>query len=474
MPILIAIGLVACAVWSIWLVPRVSLLILSAIYLIAAAVAGYDIWNVHLGVSLSVDRIVLLLLLGCFTVHYFTQRIEKRDVPASEWLLFGFLGLLIVNTFAHDWRRSTPDQVPIVPHLVDGYLIPLALYWIARHAVLRQKYVDAIYILFTLLGVYLSLTALCEIVGAWGFVFPRKIADPTLGIHFGRARGPFLQSVRLGIYLLCCLSMSWTLLVWRNRFGRRGQVLGVLLTPLYVAAIGATLTRSIWLGFGLAAAILIGLTWRVRWRRAAYLAMFFAALLVVVVGKNGLVAFKRETTAADTKQSTDMRAVFAYVSYLMIKERPIAGFGFGHFPREKDKYLNDRATRLQMETIRGYIHHNTYLSIFVELGVFGFLLMCAFWTAWVVRGYRLWADATAPPWMRGQALVFLLVAAAYLVQMVFHEVTYSAVENGLLFLLAGLTSGMVSAVQPAAPQFSWQAIRRRLSGLVPHRPAYSS
>ncbi len=473
MPILIAIGFVACVIWSLWLVPRASLLVLAATYLIAASVAGYDIWNMHVGVSLSVDRIVLIMLFGCFAVHQFTRRTEKRDVPASEWILFGFLALLLVNTFAHDWQRSAPEQVPIVPHLVDGYLIPLFLYWVARHAVTRQKDVDAIYVMFTLLGVYLSITALCEITGAWGLVFPRKIADPLLGIHFGRARGPFLQSVRLGIYLLCCLSMNWTLLIWRNRFGRYGQALGIVLTPLFAAAIGATLTRSIWMGFGLAAAILIGLTWQGRWRRAAFLGMFFAAVLVLVIGKNGLVAFKRETTAQDTKQSTSMRAVFAYVSYLMIKERPIAGFGFGHFPSEKDKYLNDRATRLEMETIRGYIHHNTYLSIFVELGVFGFALMCALWTAWIVRGYRLWSDVMAPDWMRGQALVFLMLVAVYLVQMIFHEVTYSTVENGLLFMLAGLTSGMVSAREPAATSLSWRAIRQWLSAFINRHPAYS-
>ena len=38
------------------------------------------------------------------------------------------------------------------------------------------------------MGVYLSCTAMLEAGHVWSFVFPRYIADPNLGIHFGRAR----------------------------------------------------------------------------------------------------------------------------------------------------------------------------------------------------------------------------------------------------------------------------------------------
>ncbi len=43
--------------------------------------------------------------------------------------------------------------------------------------------------MFGVLGSYLAFTALFEVAHLWQFVYPKFISDPTLGIHFGRARG---------------------------------------------------------------------------------------------------------------------------------------------------------------------------------------------------------------------------------------------------------------------------------------------
>ncbi len=48
------------------------------------------------------------------------------------------------------------------------------------------------------------------------------------------------------------------------------------------------------------------------------------------------------------------------------------------------------------------------------------------------------------------ALLYLLFFAAFAIQMLFHEVSYSPVEFGLFFLLAGLMS--CAAVAQAAEQ----------------------
>ena len=73
MAVLLAIGFVACAIWAAWLVPRMSLIALAAAYLIAAAVVGYDIWNMHVGISISVDRLFLIALVGCFAAQPFCR-----------------------------------------------------------------------------------------------------------------------------------------------------------------------------------------------------------------------------------------------------------------------------------------------------------------------------------------------------------------------------------------------------------------
>ena len=85
-----------------------------------------------------------------------------------------------------------------------------------------------------------------------------------------------------------------------------------------------------------------------------------------------LVAFKREYSAAETRESTYMRAAFAYVSLEMFKDRPVMGFGFNQFQVYNLPYLADRSTDIRVESIRGYVHHNSFLSVLVDLGIIGF------------------------------------------------------------------------------------------------------
>ena len=57
------------------------------------------------------------------------------------------------------------------------------------------------------------------------------------------------------------------------------------------------------------------------------------------------------------------------------------------------------------------------------------------------QAVRLWRDTQAPAWMRDVALLFLLFGCAFTIQMMFHEVSYSPVEYGLFFFLAGADVG---------------------------------
>ncbi|MEM7313387.1 MAG: O-antigen ligase family protein, partial [Planctomycetota bacterium] len=327
MYLLLLFGLIAIAVWATIITPRISLIVVCGLFLILAGLLNYDIVRFELGfTTLTVDRLMLAVLLSVFGVQWIRKKTEPRDIPASEWLLLGFLAVLVVNTFTNDWRNPGFEQSPVLPHLFEGYLIPFALYWIARRANIQKRGVDILYAMFAVFGVYLAVTAILEVAGAWQLVFPRKIGDPLAGIHFGRARGPFLQSVRLGLYLLVSLFATWIPLVTERRWGRGGQLLGFAMLGLYAAAIYATYTRSVWLAFIIAGLSLAVLAWPVRLRRVVIFASIFAIVGGVVV-TDALLSVKRETTAEESKESTEMRAVFAYVSWKMFQDKPLTGFG---------------------------------------------------------------------------------------------------------------------------------------------------
>lgn len=468
MAFLMALFALAGLVWWLGLAHRLPLLWLAALYLVVAGACGYDIYHFEIaGRHLTLDRLLLLLTASAAAWQWWRAETAARPWTGVDRALVVFMIWLVVNTVLHDWQRAAPDQIPIVPHLLDGYLIPLFLYFTARQAALQQRSIYGVYFLLGLFGVYLSLTAFCEVTHAWQFVFPKQIADPQLGIHFGRARGPFLQSVRLGIYLLAALVVTCVPLFWAGCWGRPGRLLALGLAGLYTAAISVTYTRSIWLGW---AAVVVGLclfALRGRPRRLAILSLLAAGLLAVGMTQDRWLAFEREYGAAETKQSTEMRAVFAYVSWLMVQDRPWTGFGFGHFPHEKEAYLQDRQTRMQLESIRGYVHHNTFLSILVELGIVGCLIYLAVLWGWGRQAWSTWRNPRAPTWMRGHGLVTLLFLGAFLLQMLFHEVTYAPVENGLLYLMTGVTSAMAAGQRSQAARAGigawtvrrWHALR---------------
>ena len=124
------------------------------------------------------------------------------------------------------------------------------------------------YLLMALFGIYLVATAIFEMTGQWSLVFPRYIADPEQGIHFGRARGPMVQSARLGLYLIACLAATWILLFWQAHWGRIGRLIAVALAPLYAGAAFLTYTRSVWMGLAASTLLLVGLTLRGKLRLA--------------------------------------------------------------------------------------------------------------------------------------------------------------------------------------------------------------
>ncbi len=415
-------------------------------YLIAACCFSGDFWSFDAaGLTWSIDRFLLLLLFAAFLVQWRIGRADPKPFTAGDVLLACFLGLLLLSTFTHDWRVRGPEAESVLMHLINGYAIPMLVFCVAKHARLDERKLRWAYGMFAGLGVYLTLTALLEISGQWALVFPRYIADPDVGIHFGRARGPMLQSARLGTYLIVCGAAAVALIAQAGPWRRCGVLLAALCAPLVLAAIYFTYTRSVWMGAALAVLTALGLGLRTKWRILLFAtAVAFGGAVVVLQGDK-LIAFERGSSAADTRQSTYMRASFAYVSWLMFQDKPLTGFGFGQFPQESPHYLSDRSTTLQLEQIRGYIHHNTLLSLLVELGIIGLLLFLAVLVYWLRSAWLLWRDPELPKWVRGHGLLFLVALAPYSLQLVFREVSYSPIENSLVFFLAGTVCSLRAA-----------------------------
>ena len=410
------------------------------------------------GLTWTVDRLCLLAIAAQLTIRWRRGELRFDGLQILDWTMILFFLWLIARTLTQPLGSVLPDQPPTLMHLVNGYLIPGFLYAAVRTMELEPRKLRWVVVVLAGLGCYLGVTALLEVARLWGWVFPRFIADPTLGIHFGRARGPMLQSVRLGMVLLACLVPLVVYTVWLHPRKRSSWLIAMSLAPLMMLGVLLTYTRSVWLGMGMVIVILIGCCLQGQARRAAMVGLMFAALAVGAIKGPDLVAFKREYSAAETRESTYMRAAFAYVSWEMFKDRPLSGFGFNQFQVYNLPYLADRSTDIRVESIRGYVHHNSFLSLLVDLGIIGFGLYGLMALAAAQQIYLLWRAESVPGWARGVAVVAACIGVVHAMQMAFHEVSFAAIENSLLFAALGMV--MAARQQfcqlPAARSLGWE------------------
>jgi O-antigen ligase len=369
-------------------------------------------------------------------------KINPKPLTGVDWLVLVLAGVLTVSTFTHDWRVSQKGDISPFWRLTFAYLMPIVLYWIARQSTISERGVWWLNAALAGFGIYLAITGLAEISGQWWLVFPQYIADPKIGIHFGRARGPMVQAACYGTSVGICLLGAW---IWRPKLSRPAQLLLLATMPLFAAAIYFSYTRSAWLATGLGLMVVTGLMLPSRWRLPVLGGVAACGLLVAATRWESILGFQREQSAGETRKSVDMRGSFAYASWLMFQDRPLWGCGFGQYRREVLPYLSDRSSDLDLESIRGYVHHNTLLCLLVENGLIGTLLFVGVLIGLARRAWRLHRNIDSPPWVKSQAALLLGVIVAYTVQMLSHDVTYTSIENMLLFFLAGVTMALISS-----------------------------
>lgn len=445
MTFLIAVAGIIGLIWTLAFCLRGSLLLGCVGFLVTCCCFGYDFASFDVGpLPLTIDRLALAVLVGAYVIHRWMGRTDPKPLGRDDWLVFGLVGLIIVNMIWHGWRMSQPGAVSPIWRLLAGYLIPLAIYWVARQSVLTQRKVWQMHVALAVFGLYLVVTGLFEATGQWSLVFPHYIADPKVGLHFGRVRGPMVQAVSCGTYLVTALLCTWYV---ARSFGRIGWLALGVLAPVYTGVIFFTLTRSVWLGFAAAVTVLLGVTLSTSWRTLFLAGATAAGLIIAITASDAILGFEREGSAAETRDSASIRTRFAYVSWKMFEDRPLWGCGFGKFSEAKFPYLSDRSTKYPLETLRELDHHNTFLSVLTETGLFGFLLLLALFGAWLQTCWRLWRSGDAPPWMGRHGALTMSVLILVACQMLFHELSYSPVDNALLFLMTGVASGLAATIR---------------------------
>ena len=347
----------------------------------ALPAAAYVVWHAHpaavlcLGLALSIfsgnwkymglpelvapDR--LLIAAAIATVVLRAPQVRDRapiELRPIHWLLAITVAYIAASALAAGtfFEKAAllrlVDRVGIVPFLL--FALSPVIFATARHRSMLLGFLVAV-------GLYLSLTSFFEALGVTALVFPRYISDPAIGIHQGRARGPFLEAVGNGVAIYTALVAAVIAAkTWTGRWQRNAAVLTAVLCT---AALLFTLTRSVWIGS--AAATLVTMLVHPGLRRwllpaAVAAALMIAASIAVIPGLGAKVQARESQQGPVWDRLNLSRAALN-----MAEARPLFGFGWERFTAVGTDYFQQGDFPLTAGVGIGV--HSAYLSHLAEL-----------------------------------------------------------------------------------------------------------
>jgi O-antigen ligase len=415
---------------------------LVAAVVVCGSVFGYEFF--HLSI-LTLDRAlvgtaVVIGLMGVWSGHLAIPAVQRFDLAVLM-----LLGLLMFNLIVSDW--SYRGHKPIA-QWVFFYVLPFALYGVARLIGHRRPSWQVLRGALIGLGCYLALTGICEVQGWSAWVFPRYIMNSPETEFLGRARGPFLNPVACGIFQTVGLACGMTL--WRTA-GPRGRWLLAGYFVLMLAGLFATLTRSVWLAALPLVAVFFWREFHWRWRGLGLLLTPLLLVGALLMFGDKLNGFKRDKNVSveDMAESAQLRPLLAIVAQKMIWDRPVLGYGLGQYPKHATPYHFRSVRNVPLQKVLSYVQHNVFLAYAVELGLVGLALFVFLIGLLAAQSLRLFLDSRLPHEMQQMGFVALAALGTYLVNGLFHDVAIIPMCNLLLYLMAGIATALYGACYPA-------------------------
>lgn len=380
----------------------------------------------YMHVPLPLDRLFLLaglasLILGGRRVladrAFVLRPIHVLLLVLSAWATMSAIGAGTLTN--HLGFYALLDRLGFVPFL--GFALAPLLFGDARRR-------NMLLVTLVLVGAYLSVTAIMEGSGLLRYVQPSYIRDPYLGIHFGRARGPFLEAEADGLSMvMCAVAAAIGATTWKSWKAR--VTAGVVVLTCAAGSI-FTLTRSIWIGGTLA--LIVGLVAHPRTRRwSPFIVLGSAALVVSVVYAVPSLHTKAQSRLDSVspvwdRENTDLAALRAAESH------PLFGIGWQTFPTKGPSYIRESNYPV---TGAGLEVHNVLLSQAAELGFPGAILWLLALLSAVGGGVLRRGPPEMLPWRVG----LLCIAIPFGVVANLSPLSYPF-PNFLLWLWAGVAA----------------------------------
>ncbi len=402
------------------------------------------------------DRILLLVGLLAMLLHAPGAGSLPRLRVRGVHLLLALTVLYVIGSAAAAGTLTT--QAGAFDLLDRLGAIPFLMLLIAPAVFAGERARNLLLATLVGLGAYLGLTAIFEVVGPHGLVFPRYIVTADSLTPVRQAGGPFRAPISDGFACFACgVAAAIAVRKWRTSRWRHfaAGVVGV-------SALGCfcSLERGVWVAAaaGLLAVGLVAPELR-RWLAPS------AALCAVLIG-GALVVFPTLSGNA-TERAADKTPVWdrknqTSTALRMIAAKPLFGFGWDNYAETSTAYFRqpgDYPMTGFSTSDNPLPLHNSYLSNAVELGLLGALLWLAalFWG--VGGAIARPAPAGLRPWKLG-----LIAIAVFFCALAFFDPLQQNLTELLLWTWAGLCMAEepLAEESPVALQYARPAPRPRL------------
>lgn len=386
--------------------------------------------------NLTVPRVLIVLLVAVFAIMFAVGRLRFRWAWPTSALLLILLAYFTVSAAIAGFETKAVTA-SVHYRLIQGYWFPVIMFFLMLQAVRTDADIPRVLTFFMLFGLYLTFTCWMEHFKVWSLVWPEFISDPEKGIHWGRARGPFLGSPTLGVVMIYIFFNN--LVLARTN----GPLFSFFCRCAAVAALPVifwTQTRSVWL-----AMLLASLLWIIASRRGITRTALVSLILAAGIGAaaynwSNITSKRREAGGVAVVEPIYVRLGLALITWEMFKDRPIVGVGFGHFRDYTTKYSWDPSSPFYAFASSMPMHSN-FLSILAECGLVGLILYVWILVAFLrvsLRVYRRLPAFGSELIGRDLIVLYWILYVDYFVTIMFVETTLGPFDNSLFFGLTGM------------------------------------
>ena len=334
-----------------------------------------------------------LLLIGVALTRRSRVRLAPLDALPALFLFYVFVSALLIS--------SEPSSIGGLarPVYVTAGLGIVAYYFLVLGPISRDIGARVAGALIWS-GLVISAMVLVEGFTGWNLWNDRSLQADEIVRAVATLANPAVLGTFLGFgFILALAILLWkgpAHLLWPSR----------ALLVIAIPALFFTYTRGPILAIAVVGVTMVFVANRARWPSLIVLILVAGSLYGMWDRISATTIYENRLSVSDTAET---RLLIQEWSFRLIEQEPVVGTGFGSFDRVKNE--TEFASFRNIPEIYGRANtsHNSFLTILVELGFLGLVLLLL---PWAVLGWRAVKMALARPdlrWILGGVVAILVI-----------------------------------------------------------------